>query len=143
MRKQIYSLALSTFFGLGIAMAAPQDQSAPSPAQAPTVQGTERHQMDPNRQLKMLTKRLNLTADQQNQILPILSDRQQQMQNIRADASLSAKDRHAKMRAVRDDSESKIKALLNDDQKATYDQMQQQRRQHMKQNAGQSGSEVR
>src|SRR5581483_10930054 len=131
MRKQIFTLALSTLFGLSVAIAAPQaqDQSAAQPAN----QQTERHQPDPNRQIKMLTKRLNLTTDQQNQILPILTDRQQQMQTIHADASLSTEDRRAKMRSVREDSDTKIRGVLTDDQKKTYDQMQQQMRERMQQ----------
>ena len=130
-KKQVITLALTTFFGLGtIAFAAPQQEQqalAPAPAEH------QHRPVDPNRQVKMLTKRLNLTADQQNQILPILSDRQQQMQNIVADNSLSRQDRHAKMRAVREDSDAKIRALLNDTQKQTYDQMQQQQRERMQQ----------
>ena len=129
MKRQFVSVALSSLFGLGVAMAAPQAQNQPSqdqPAQA--TQPAGRHAMDPNRQLQMLSKRLNLTADQQNQILPILTDRQQQMQSIFADNSLSRQDRHAKLHALREDSDAKIKAVLNDSQKQTYDQLLQQRR---------------
>ena len=129
MRKQICSLALSAIFGLGVAVAAPQaqDQSA-QPSQS-----AGHHQADPNRQLQRLTKRLNLTADQQNQILPILTGRQQQMQSIFSDNSLSPQDRHAKMRSVREDSDARIKAVLNDQQKQTYDQMLQQMREREQQ----------
>jgi hypothetical protein len=133
MRKQIVTLALSSLFGLGAALAAPQ---APDQAAPPAVQNSQpagRHMADPNRQLKRLTKRLNLTADQRNQILPILSDRQQQMQSILSDNSLSPKDRHAKMRAVREDSDARIRAILTDSQKQTYDQMQQQMRDRARQ----------
>jgi periplasmic protein CpxP/Spy len=141
MKKQIFSLALSTLFGLGIAMAAPQSQDQSAPPQ--NNQSTERHRPDPQHQLQTLTKRLNLTADQQKQILPILTDRQQQMESIRSDSSLSQKDRFAKIRSVREDSDSKIKAVLTDDQKQTYDKMQQQMRERARehreqQNAGPS-----
>jgi periplasmic protein CpxP/Spy len=133
MKKQILSIALTTFFGLGtvgLATAAPQDQQAP----ASTQQSPEQHRrMDPNRQVQMLTKKLNLTDDQQNQILPILTDRQQQFAAVQADSSLAAKDRHAKMRAIREDSDAKIRAVLNDTQKQTYDQLLQQQRDRMRQ----------
>lgn len=131
MKKQIMTLALTTFFGLGtigVAVAQQQEQTAPAP-----VQGQEHRPVDPQQQLRMLTKRLNLSADQQNQILPILTDREQQIAGLRADNSLSPKDRHAKMRAVREDSDTKIRALLNDNQKQAYDQMLQQRRDRMQQ----------
>lgn len=138
MRKQIFSLALSTLFGLGIAIAAPQ-ATAPAPqsqeqAAAPqNGQWAGRHDADPNKQVQHMAKKLNLTADQQNQILPILTSRQQQMESIRNDASLSAQDRKAKFRAVREDSDTKIRAVLNDDQKKAYDQMHQQMRERRQQ----------
>jgi hypothetical protein len=123
MKKQLTSLALCAFFGVGLTLAAPapQDPSAPP---ANNQESGQRH-ADPNRQLHSLSKHLNLTADQQNQILPILTDRQQQMSGIVGDNSLSKKDRRAKMQAVREDSENKIKGVLNDTQKQQYDQMLQ------------------
>jgi Spy/CpxP family protein refolding chaperone len=137
MKKQLTSLALCVFFGVGLTLAAPlpQEQSAP-----PQDNQTSGHrQADPNRQLRSLSKQLNLTADQQNQILPILTDRQQQVSGILGDNSLSKKDRHAKMQAAREDSESKIKAVLNDTQKQQYDQLLQQMRERAQQrrNSGQ------
>jgi len=132
MRKQIFSLALSSIFGLGIAMAAPQATSpAPSQDQSTAPQNGHwagRHEADPNKEVQRMAKKLNLTADQKNQILPILANRQQQMESIRNDSSLSQQDRREKFRAVREDSDTKIRAVLNDDQKKTYDQMQQQMR---------------
>ncbi|HEX4748006.1 MAG TPA: hypothetical protein VH302_00560 [Bryobacteraceae bacterium] len=132
MQTKIITVALTTFLGLGIAgaaIAAPQqEQQGTAPAQE---QG--HRPLDPNRQIKMLTKRLNLTAEQQNQVLPILSDRQQQIASIQADNSLSPTDRHTKVRAIREDSDTKIRAVLNDNQKQAYDQMLRQQRERMQQ----------
>ncbi len=129
MRRQLCLLTVSALVGTGLVLAAPQEQA---PAPPPAGQAGQ-HQMDPNHQLKMLTKKLNLSDDQQKQILPILTDRQQQAESIHNDSSLSPKDQHNKMRAVREDSEAKIKAVLNDNQKQAYDQMQQQMREKMQQ----------
>jgi Spy/CpxP family protein refolding chaperone len=137
MKKQIFSAALSTFFGLGILAAAPQTQD-----QSNTDQHKEsghRREADPQRQVNTLAKKLNLTADQKNQILPILTDRQQQMKSIHEDSSLSQEDRRTKMRSVFEDSNAKIKAVLNDDQKQKYDQMQQERRERMQQHRQDQG----
>jgi Spy/CpxP family protein refolding chaperone len=131
MKKQIFSAALSTFFGLGILAAAPQAQDQSNAEQH--KESAHRREADPQRQVNMLGKRLNLTGDQKNQILPILTDRQQQMKGIHEDTSLSQQDRRAKMQTVREDSDAKIKAVLNDDQKQKYAQMQQQRRDRMQQ----------
>jgi protein CpxP len=123
MKKQFGLFALCVIFGAGLAQAAPLPQEAPAAASAS-------HRADPSQQLKRLTKRLNLTSEQQDQLLPILTDRQQQMTAVMNDSSLSAQDRHAKMQALRGDSDSKIKAVLNDDQKQQYEQMREHRRQH-------------
>jgi Spy/CpxP family protein refolding chaperone len=131
MKKQIFSAALSTFFGLGILAAAPQAQDQSNAEQH--KESAHRREADPQRQVNMLGKRLNLTGDQKNQILPILTDRQQQMKGIHEDTSLSQQDRRAKMQTVREDSDAKVKAVLNDDQKQKYAQMQQQRRDRMQQ----------
>ena len=132
MKKTIATIIFSSLFGMGAAMAVPQAQEQPTTppaAQQQSDQSAPQHQApDPSRQVQMLAKKLNLTQDQQNQLLPILTERQQQMQAIRNDASLSHKDRHAKMVALHQDSDSKIRAILNDNQKQAYDQLQQQMR---------------
>jgi Spy/CpxP family protein refolding chaperone len=127
MKRSIACFALSTCLGFAM-YAAPQDQAPAAPA--PSAQSQGARQFNPDRQVHAMAKRLNLTADQQQQILPILTDRNQQMQSIRNDSSLSPQDRHAKMAAVREDSQNKIKALLTPDQKTAYDQMLQQAREH-------------
>jgi protein CpxP len=134
MRKQICSLALSALFGLGVAIAAPQAQDQAPPQSTPETGQNGGHrdgahgQFDPNRQVQMLSKRLSLTGDQQNQILSILTNRRQQMESLRSDNSLAPKDRRAKMRSIRDDSDAQIRALLSDTQKQTFDNLQQQMR---------------
>ena len=143
MRKQISLLALSTLFGLGVAMAAPQAPEQAAPQDQTQSSGQQLRQQDPAKQVKHLAKRLNLTADQQNQLLPIFADRQQQMAAIRGDSLLAPKDRMAKARALREDSENRIKAVLTDSQKQAYDQIQQQmraRRQGHQQNGSGSAS---
>jgi protein CpxP len=131
MKKQLLSAALSALFGMGVAIAAPQAQDSPAAGQS--TEAPRRHHADPSHQLKMLTKRLNLTSDQQNQILPILTDQQQQIQALRNDSSLARKDRWAKVRSIREDSEAKIKNVLTDGQKQTYDQMLQKMRERAQQ----------
>jgi len=123
MKKQFGLFALCVIFGAGLALAAPLPQETPAVAPAG-------HRADPSQQLRRLAKKLNLTSEQQDQLLPILTDRQQQMTALLNDGSLSAQDRHAKARTLREDSDSKIKAVLNDQQKQEYQQMREHRRKH-------------
>jgi hypothetical protein len=81
--------------------------------------------MNPDNQLEHMTKTLNLTADQQTQIKPILTERQQKMQALWQDQSLSREDRHSKAEAIHQDTRSRIEAVLNDQQKQQFEAMQQ------------------
>jgi Spy/CpxP family protein refolding chaperone len=77
-------------------------------------------------QLKNLSERLSLTADQQAKIKPILEDTHQQVQKLRDDESMAREDKMAKMRSIHEDSMAKVKAVLTDDQKKKFDQWQQE-----------------
>jgi hypothetical protein len=89
--------------------------------------------MDPAQQLERMTKRYNLSADQQTQLKPILALQQQQMQALRGDSSLSSEERMAKMQSIRADSNKKIEAVLNDDQKKQFEEDQQRMQERMQQ----------
>jgi len=88
------------------------------------------------RQLEMLTKRLNLTPDQVTQVKAIDEDTAKQMQALRSDTSLSQDDRRTKMMDIRKASSSKIRALLTDDQKTKYDELQAEMRERMQNRQG-------
>ena len=123
MRNKFCTFALTGLLTLGLAGGAAfaQDNSAP-----PQNEGMHGHRggMDPAAQLQHMTKALDLSADQQSQIKPILDARQQQMQQLFQDQSMSREDRHAKMQSIQQDSSSKIEAVLNDTQKQKYEAMQ-------------------
>ena len=114
----------------------PPETSAPPPVQGPG--GGHRGMMDPDQQLASMTKRYNLSADQQSQIKPILVFQQHQMQALRGNSLLSREDRMTKMQSVRNDSNAKIEAILNDDQKKQFEQDQQRMQERMQQR-GQGG----
>ena len=75
---------------------------------SPPPVGGHRGMMDPAQQLEGMTKRYNLSADQQTQLKPILASQQQQMQALRWDSLLSREDRMAKMQSIRADTKTKI-----------------------------------
>jgi hypothetical protein len=130
MKTQVIRMAILSAAALGTVVAAQQvpNGNPPAPATQPAHQPQAHRVIDPQKQLDHLTNKLALSADQQSQILPILTARQQQAADIQNDTTLDQKERHAKLKAVRSDSESKLRGILNDTQRATYDQMQQQAR---------------
>jgi hypothetical protein len=95
--------------------------------------------MDPDQQLARMSKRYNLSADQQSQLKPILVSQQQQMQALRGDSSMSREDRMAKMQSIRSDSNTKIEAILNDTQKKQFAEDRQRMQERMQQRGDGAG----
>ena len=131
--KIIILLAVSMFAVGAIA------QQNPQPPQG----GGEgrRGPMSVDDQVKNLADKLNLTADQQAKIKPILEDNRSQMQKIMQDDSMSREDKMAKGRGVREATNGKIRDLLTDDQKKQFDDMQKEmmERQRQRQQQQQGG----
>ena len=139
MKNQFCRIALSGLLATGLTLStaaafAQQDTPPPAPDGSAQQMGRMGHQrMDPDEQVAHMTKRYNLSSDQQTQIKPILVGRQQQMQALRQDSSLSREDKMAKMKSIRDDSSTKIQAILNDSQKQKYTEDQQKMQDRMQQ----------
>ena len=79
--------------------------------------------MSPDQRLQMMTRQLNLTADQQQKIKPLLESEGQQMQTLHQDTSLSQEDRMSKMKQIRQSTNEQIKSSLNPDQQQKFDEM--------------------
>ena len=90
------------------------------------------HPPSPERQLRHLTKMLNLTPDQQKQMLPILQDQHKRMDTVRNNTALSPQERRQQMRAAMMDTHQKLEALMTDTQKQQFEQAMQQRRNRMR-----------
>jgi protein CpxP len=129
MHIKFHTIALSSLLAIGMAGSAAlaQDSSMPQSQPAEGQQGPGRRGMNPDKQLEHMTKQLNLSADQQTQIKPILVSRDQQMQQLWQDQSTSPQERRAKGKAIQDDSKAKIEAILNDTQKQKFEQMMEHR----------------
>jgi protein CpxP len=135
MKNQLCRIALSGLLATGLALGsaaafAQQDSPAPdasAPQPGPGRMG--RQQMTPDEQLARMTKRYDLSADQQTQIKPIIADTQQQMMALRQDSSMSREDKMAKMMSIREGANTKISAILNVSQKQKFAEDQQQRMQ--------------
>jgi hypothetical protein len=106
------------------------DQAAP-----PTPQdngGGPRHGApDPARRTAELTRKLNLTSDQQAKVMSALQSASSQMQSVRQDTSLSQQDRHAKMMDIRTATDAQIRGALDSNQQKKWDRMQARRAQRM------------
>ena len=128
--SRIRNLALVFLFLCGLSAFALQ--SAPPPG-GQRGQGGGRGPMSVEDQVKQLTERLSLTDDQQGKVKAILEDGREQMQKVRGDDSLSQEDKMSKARGIHDATTTKIRDILTDDQKKKFDELEQERRERMKQ----------
>jgi len=142
MKNQLGCIALSGILATGLALgsaAAFAQQDSPAPPDA-AQQGGHRQPPTPDEQVARMTKRYNLSADQQAQIKPIVADQQQKMMALRGDSSMSRDDKMAKMKSIHEDSNTKIQSILNDTQKQQFAQDQQRMEQRMMQRGGGAGA---
>ena len=144
----MFKQCLATLLAAGaIAIAAPlasaQDNSSNSRQSQPSQEtGREHHgRPDPAERTAHLTKKLNLTSDQQTKVLQILQSEQSQMQSAHQDSSTSQQDRHAKMMDIRKSTDAQIRGLLDSNQQKKWDAMQARREQRMQNHrAGEQGA---
>jgi len=119
---------------MAVALSA-QAQDAPAPVQ-PSVQGQPGAAMPertPEAIVNRLGARLNLSADQKAQLLPIIAERQQKLAAIRADTAARPYVKSRKAKAAFEESDKKINAVLDEPQKQQYLELEKQMRLEMKQ----------
>jgi hypothetical protein len=73
-------------------------------------------------QVKVLTGKLDLTADQQAKVKPIMQELHDATVKLMQDEKLSVKERLDKVRPLRYNAGQKLREILNDDQKKKLDQ---------------------
>ena len=76
---------------------------------------------DPKSRLEHLTKKLDLSKEQQDKILPIIEDKHQKMEGL-----------HSQMQEIRKQAMSQIEAELTPDQQTKWKEMQEKRKEKMK-----------
>jgi periplasmic protein CpxP/Spy len=123
-RLPLIALSLGVAF-CGLALA--QQQTAPTGTGAtpPPASNQHMHKFDAQTQLQRLTKQLQLSADQQSQIGPMLQQRDQQLQSLHDDASLKPADRRAKVMSIMQDSETQIGGVLTPAQRDKWKAMRE------------------
>jgi septal ring factor EnvC (AmiA/AmiB activator) len=95
-----------------------QDSSQPASTPPSTSMGSNaKHGDQAQHHLKRLSKRLNLTDDQKEKLLPILQDEERQTQSVEADSSLTPQQKHHKAREIHIASRTQMDTILTDEQK--------------------------
>jgi protein CpxP len=129
MNKKLATLALTVAlsgFGSAVAFAQDDAQGQQPPMGAGQGGGRRFAPQDPDMQVKHMQAQLGLSADQVNQLRPILVEARSQQMAVRQDSSLAGPDRMAKMQSIRQDTDAKITAVLTPDQQTKYKAMRAQ-----------------
>jgi len=111
---------------------------APPPAQGQQGPRGGGRGGSPEQRLEMMTKELNLSADQQVKVKAILEDGRTKMMAAR-DPNASREDQRAKMMELRKTESSNIKAVLDDTQKTKFDEMEKRQMERMRDGGGPGG----
>jgi protein CpxP len=117
-----------------------QAPDGPPPGPPPDQAGQGERRSDPERELKMLTHLLTLTADQQTGVKSVLEQQREQLKALRnktqaasesatagSDSRESRQVRRSQVQAIFDETDTKITALLDENQKKTFAQWTAQR----------------
>ncbi len=96
-----------------------------------------------DRQMEELKEGLQLSDDQEKQMREIITAGFETMRKSREEMQAGGGDREAmreKMQQMREEQNQKIKAVLSEEQWTKYQQIQQERRERMRQGGGPGGS---
>jgi len=132
MLKQCFLVLLAaSLISIAAPLAVAQSNDSPSNAQ-PSAQGNggwHHGPPDPAQRTQELTKKLNLTSEQQTKVQEILQSEHSQMESLHQDTSLSQQDRLTKMTDMQKSTHAQIRALLDPTQQKKWDEMQAKREQ--------------
>jgi periplasmic protein CpxP/Spy len=112
-----------------IAMAQTNDQAVIEKKVAKKVKSTagkETMMPAPEVQLKRMTKGLQLTDEQQQQIRPLLEDESAKLKAIRNNENLSPKQIRKQVEEMRSDTNAKIQTYLTPEQKEKHDMVRKE-----------------
>lgn len=120
-------LALGTIFVAALT-AVPQQPATGADGSAKEGHGQHAAQGVPSveLQLKVLTEKLDLTADQQARIKPVLQELHEASEKLVRDNSMSREERLAKIKPYRYKVDKQLREILSEDQKKKLDQFEQE-----------------
>jgi len=121
---KVLLVAAMSFGAVSLAVAETGDKAAREKTVTKKVKargGNEKMMPAPAVQLKRLTKGLQLTAEQQKQIRPMLDEEYASLKKIRQDEDLSPKQIQSQVEALRTATIAKIQTVLTPEQKEKHD----------------------
>ena len=116
MKRAILSTALAVALSGAAAFAQQTLPAAPQDTPGAAMHHGHHHHPNPQKQAEMISKKLNLSADQTAKLEPILADRDQKFQALMQNSSLTPEQRHEQMKAIHQSTEQQLSTVLTPDQ---------------------------
>lgn len=137
MKRLLITAALAgTMIAAGLPVAAQTATDTQNTTQQAQNEGRHHHHRN---RLAYMSKKLNLTQDQQNQLKPIFQKQHQAAKAIWQDTSLTKDQKKEKMKALRQETMAQVSPILTPEQQQQWQQMREQAKaRHQKNNEGQS-----
>ena len=125
--NRIRLLSVSTILLVVLSAAAQQTAGVPANVDQDSPAG-HGNMSNPEEHLRMLSERLNLTAEQQEKARPIIQNMLNARQRLVHDETLSTKQRGQKERALHEKASRELRQFLNEEQKKQLDELEAQHR---------------
>ena len=134
--NKIWKAAMA--LGVGLVMSAGAYAQSGDQQQGPPPQrdgmrgegrGPGRGMPSPEERLKRMTEQLNLTADQQAKIKPLMESEKAAMDKLRDDTSTAPDAKRESAMKIRKETQEAIRATLTTEQQAKFDKQQEEMRQ--------------
>ena len=122
------ALVCAAVVSVSPALRADETVPGPSPSQPATPPQEGQHRG--GNLLEVLTKKLDLTADQQTKLKSILDDQHEKMKALHDDTSLKPEDKKEKGKSLREATNEQIKAILTADQLPKFAALQAEMKEH-------------
>jgi hypothetical protein len=126
--KRICLVVLGTALAFAVSANAQQNAGSSAPAaRSGSLPGVDDH-------LKVLSEKLDLTAEQQDKARPILKEMQDAMEKVMDNQSLTQEQMHEQIHPIQAKADKELRTFLRDEQKQKLDALEQQmHEQHSKQ----------
>jgi periplasmic protein CpxP/Spy len=125
--NRIRFLSVSTILLVVLGAAAQQTAGMPANVDKDKPDG-HGNMSNPEEHLRMLSEKLNLTAEQQEKARPIIQNMLEARQRLMRDETLSNKRRGEKERALHEKATRELRQFLNEEQKKQLDELEAQHR---------------
>jgi Spy/CpxP family protein refolding chaperone len=136
MKRIVLIAPLAIVLSGAVALAQTTSQPDSSPATTTTNPHPGHHfKHNPQREAAFLTKKLNLSSEQESQLEPVLASRDQKISSVMSDAALTHEQKRAQFQTIQQDTKQQLSTILS------AEQLQEMQSLHHHHGAGQHQSQ--